>query len=259
MKINEPVTQNEIPYPEGKILVSRTNLKGAITYANRDFIEISGFTEQELIGQNHNMVRHPDMPSETFQDLWDSIKDGKTWVGLVKNRAKNGDFYWVKANITPIMRNGQVVEYMSVRTKAEPHEIQEAEKLYQQINMGKVSLEQHGMLHKLNFFRNLDVASKFLSIVFAMLLPIIVLSYLYVTNVNESIAFSAKERDGVEYVKPLRFLQQYMAQHRGLNNALKNGAAVEEKITAVKQKLSDAISRIDAVNTRLGVSLKTDS
>ena len=259
MKINEPVTHNEIPYPEGKILVSRTNLKGAITYANHDFIEISGFTEQELIGQNHNLVRHPDMPPEAFQDLWDSIKDGKTWVGLVKNRAKNGDYYWVKANVTPVVRNAQVVEYMSVRTKAEPHEIMEAEKLYQQINMGKASLQQQGLLHKLNFFRNLGIPNKFLSIVVAMLLPIVALTYLYVANVNESIAFSAKERDGVEYVKPLRFLQQHMAQHRGLNNALKNGAAVEDRITAVKQKLSEDISRMEAVNTRLGIALKTDS
>lgn len=258
MKINEPVTQNEIPYPEGKILVSRTDLKGAITYANRDFVEISGFSEQELIGQNHNIVRHPDMPPEAYQDLWDTVKAGKTWVGLVKNRTKNGDFYWVKANVTPVTKNGQITEYMSVRTKPERHEIMEAEKLYQQINMGRASLDSNGMLHKLNFFRNLSVANKFLSILIAMLVPIIVLTYLYVANVNDSIAFSAKERLGVEYVKPLRHLQQFMAQHRGLNNALKNGAAVEAKIAAVKEKLVEAVADMDEVNNRLGEALKTD-
>ena len=258
MKINEPVTQNEIPYPEGKMLVSRTNLKGAITYANKDFIDISGFTEQELIGENHNLVRHPDMPPEAYKDLWDTIQSGNTWVGLVKNRAKNGDFYWVKANVTPITRNGQVIEYMSVRTRPERHEIAEAEKLYQQINQGKASLDQTGVLHKLNIFRNMGIQNKFLSILIALLIPIFILTYLYVVNINEKIAFSAKERDGVEYVKPLRTIQQFMAQHRGLNNALKTGAKVEDKVAAVKQKLVEAVKVMDEVNARLGVSLKSD-
>lgn len=142
MKINTPVTGKEIEMDENTILVTRTDLKGLITYCNKDFIEISGFTEQELMGANHNIVRHPDMPPGAFDDLWKTIKNGRPWTGLVKNRAKSGDHYWVVANVTPIMQNGQVVEYMSVRTKPNRAQIDAAAALYADINAGKISLEQ---------------------------------------------------------------------------------------------------------------------
>ena len=137
MKNNQPVTQNEVHMKDGSILVSRTNLKGIITYCNEDFIEISGFTEKELIGKNHNIVRHPDMPPAAFADLWRTIKAGRPWNGLVKNRAKNGDHYWVEANVIPILKNGKVVEYMSVRTKPSRAMIDKAEALYARMNSGE--------------------------------------------------------------------------------------------------------------------------
>ena len=102
MKINLPVTNNEIPLRDDIMIVSMTDLKGIITYVNKDFLEVSGFTEEELIGKNHNIVRHPDMPVEAFQDLWDVLKAGRPWNGFVKNRCKNGDYYWIEANATPI-------------------------------------------------------------------------------------------------------------------------------------------------------------
>ncbi|MBT4075477.1 MAG: PAS domain-containing protein [Gammaproteobacteria bacterium] len=142
MKINEPVTQNEVKMREGSILVSKTNLKGIITYVNQDFLDISGFKESELIGKNHNVVRHPDMPPEAFQWLWDDIKEGMVWTAPVKNRAKNGDYYWVSANVSPIRKNGKVVEYMSVRTRPSDEVIRQTEQLYKDINAGKVSLEK---------------------------------------------------------------------------------------------------------------------
>ena len=175
MKINEPVTQNEIPFPEGKMLVSTTNLKGAITMCNRHFVEISGFTEAELIGSNHNIVRHPDMPPEAFKDLWDTVQAGKPWTGLVKNRAKNGDFYWVKANITPVTRNGQIVEYMSVRTRPERNEIAEAEALYREINQGKAKLGEVSKLSKLSFINKMPLAGRFAVLIASLLLPLIVM------------------------------------------------------------------------------------
>ncbi len=136
MKVNMPVTQNEVRMVEGQTLVSKTDLKGAITYVNPDFITISGFSEQELIGNNHNMVRHPDMPSAAFQDLWDSVKQGRPWTGMVKNRCKNGDFYWVLANVIPITKNGQVVEYMSVRSIPTDEMVRNATALYKDMNAG---------------------------------------------------------------------------------------------------------------------------
>ncbi|TNF39193.1 MAG: PAS domain-containing protein [Gammaproteobacteria bacterium] len=140
MKINEPVTDKEHFMKEDEILVSRTNLKGIITYANQSFIEISGFNEKELLHSNHNMVRHPDMPSAAFEDLWNCLKNGRPWLGYVKNRCKNGDFYWVEANVSPVFRNGQPVEYLSVRYKPTQEQVRSAEALYRQLNSGKIKL-----------------------------------------------------------------------------------------------------------------------
>ncbi len=130
MKNNQPVTQREIAFPANTCLVSRTDLKGVITYANDAFVDISGFSRTELIGQNHNLVRHPDMPEAAFRDLWSTVKAGLPWRGLVKNRCKNGDFYWVEAFIVPLRKNGQITGYMSVRTPASRERRAAAETAY---------------------------------------------------------------------------------------------------------------------------------
>lgn len=128
-----PVTDHEVVMQEGQTIVSKTNLKGAITYVNRDFIEISGFSEAELIGKNHNIVRHPDMPPEAFADLWNTMKQGKPWTGIVKNRCKNGDYYWVRADVAPVYESGKLVEYISVRSKPSADHIKTASNFYEQL------------------------------------------------------------------------------------------------------------------------------
>lgn len=140
MKLNTPVTDNEVFMNEGEFIVSTTDLKGTITTVNDAFIGLSGFDKSELIGKNHNIVRHPDMPPVAFKDMWDTLQSDKTWSGIVKNRCKNGDFYWVHANVTPLRENGSVVGYMSVRTTPSRKEVEDAENLYQQINTGSVDL-----------------------------------------------------------------------------------------------------------------------
>ncbi len=140
MKNNGPVTQRETPFPHGKYLVSKTDLKGIITYANDAFVEISGFSREELIGKSHNCVRHPDMPPAAFEDLWKTIKSGRPWRGFVKNRCKNGDHYWVEAFVVPIKRNGQTVGYMSVRSEPSREDVRKAEALYQKMNAGQASM-----------------------------------------------------------------------------------------------------------------------
>ncbi|MBK7413982.1 MAG: PAS domain-containing protein [Dechloromonas sp.] len=130
MRNNLPVTNVEVQLDEHTLIVSKTDLKGQITYINKDFIDISGFTELELIGQPHNLVRHPDMPVEAFADMWHDLKDGRPWTGLVKNRCKNGDYYWVLATATPMRENGQVVGYMSVRRKPTRQQVDAAESAY---------------------------------------------------------------------------------------------------------------------------------
>jgi len=148
MKINEPVTNNEEHMQEGEILTSRTNLKGSLTYVNPSFEKMSGFTPDELLNHNHNVVRHPDMPPEAFEDLWNSIKNNRPWLGYVKNRRKNGDFYWVEANVAPVTRNGQPVEYLSVRQKPAPDKVREAEALYRDIRAGKAKLGERKFWQK---------------------------------------------------------------------------------------------------------------
>ncbi len=130
MKINLPVTQTEKPLKGSAILISRTDLKGVITTVNQDFIEVSGYSELELCGQPHNIVRHPDMPIWAFADLWHTMKKNKLWNGIVKNRCKNGDYYWVEANVTPIVENGIVSGYISVRTKPTMAQVDAASALY---------------------------------------------------------------------------------------------------------------------------------
>jgi aerotaxis receptor len=130
MRMNLPITQQEYDYPADQMLVSITDIKGVITHCNHAFVAVSGFTYDELIGQNHNIVRHPDMPTEAYRDMWDTISNGNQWTALVKNRRKDGSHYWVQANVTPILQNGRPRGYMSVRTKPRRHQIQEAEALY---------------------------------------------------------------------------------------------------------------------------------
>jgi len=130
MRLNLPVSQQEFDYPADHMLVSMTDTKGIITHCNQAFVAVSGYSYDELIGQNHNLVRHPDMPPRAYKDLWQTIGRGRPWTGIVKNRCKNGDHYWVVANVTPVMVNGKPRGYMSVRVKPSRAQIAAADALY---------------------------------------------------------------------------------------------------------------------------------
>lgn len=149
MKKNFPITENEQRLKQEQRIISSTDLKGITTHINQDFLEISGFDESELIGKSHNMVRHPDMPPAAFQALWDCLKKGHKWKGIVKNRCKNGDFYWVDAFVTPVKENGQVVGYESVRYQPKPEQVKRAEKVYQRINKDKPAIPKGTQLSSL--------------------------------------------------------------------------------------------------------------
>ncbi len=134
MRNNQPVTQRDYPVREDCSIVSHTDLKGRITYVNEDFLEYAGFSREELIGQAHNIIRHPDMPEEAFRDMWETLKSGRAWSGFVKNRRKNGDHYWVKATATPLPDGSG---YMSVRLKPSAEEVRQAEALYARMRSGE--------------------------------------------------------------------------------------------------------------------------
>jgi aerotaxis receptor len=146
MRNNLPVTNIEYILKDSDMVVSKTDLHGNITYANRDFVTISGYSEEELLGAPQNILRHPDMPQEAFADMWRSLKSGKAWTGIVKNRCKNGNFYWVEANAAPIMENGRITGYTSIRVKPSREQVAATEQAYRSVKSGSGELEiRNGM------------------------------------------------------------------------------------------------------------------
>lgn len=147
MRTNLPITEKEYDFSSDELLMSTTDNKGQITHCNAAFLRVSGFTMDELMGQPHNMVRHPHMPPEAFKDMWSTIGNGRNWSGLVKNRRKNGDFYWVRAHVTPIVVNGKPRGYMSVRTKPSREEVHAAQALYAKLQAEREAGIQTFVLH----------------------------------------------------------------------------------------------------------------
>ena len=168
MRNNQPVTQHEYDFPAADMLVSATDLSGNIKYCNPAFVEVSGYSREQLIGQPHNLIRHPDMPREAFGDLWTTIRSGRPWTALVKNRRKNGDYYWVRANVTPVIEHGKAVGYLSVRVKPGRDEVESASELYAGIRAGAMSsrrlregaLVRTGLAGKLGELARMPVASR---------------------------------------------------------------------------------------------------
>ena len=178
MKNNQPVTQREVPFPPNSYLVSRTDLKGTITYANDAFVNISGFSHAELIGSNHNLVRHPDMPEAVFRDLWATIKAGLPWRGLIKNRCKNGDFYWAEAFVVPLKKDGAITGYQSVRTPASREKRVAAEMAYS-VASHKGSLPSTGK-------RSLSIQSRLWAAVAVILTLMLIIGVLGIRGIAES-------------------------------------------------------------------------
>ena len=185
MRTNLPVTGNEYDFPGDELLMSTTDTKGVMLHCNAAFAQVSGYEMDELMGQPHNMVRHPDMPAEAFKDLWSTIGHGRSWTGIVKNRRKNGDFYWVRAYVTPIMEGGKPKGYMSVRAKPTRDEVRDSEALYERIRVqadpGRRGFRLHaGRVRRTglgNYLQRLQRTS-FTQRLFFMMLPLWVASLL---------------------------------------------------------------------------------
>ena len=168
MRSNLPVTQREFDFPNDATLMSTTDTESNITYANDAFVSVSGFDRDEIHGQPHNLVRHPDMPKEAFADMWATLKGGEPWTALVKNRRKNGDYYWVRASVTPVVEKGAVVGYLSVRVKPAREAVRAAEALYAKIREGnsrshklhRGTVVRTGLAGRLQAMMRLPVASR---------------------------------------------------------------------------------------------------
>ncbi|MDP1771133.1 MAG: methyl-accepting chemotaxis protein [Methylobacter sp.] len=259
MKNNQPITQNEVHFSEDDQLVSTTDLKGIITDVSPAFIRISGFSEQELIGHNHNIIRHPDMPPQAFQSLWDTVKAGRTWNGRVKNRCKNGDYYWVDAHVSAISDNGRILGYRSLRFKPSRAQVEEASKLYADINAGRIKDPFKQGKFKA-FLSNIKLWQKIMILVMLAVMMFAVPSWLLITRANEDVAIADNEKLGVEYVLETVKLVQLIQQHRGLSNMVLLGdKGSTGKWEAKRSEVNGQVEAVDAVNNRLSKLGLTDS
>ncbi len=190
MRNNLPIIDEQITIPEHYRLVSRTDLKGTILEANFEFIEISGYSKDEIIGQPHNIVRHPDVPEAVFKDLWRTLQSGNSWTQIVKNRTKDGRHYWVKANATPVVENEKITGYISIRKPATPEEIKSTTIAYQKINQGKLIIEKGHVfspfkykLKRINPFQKLNLVNKLIAFsAMLILLGLLVVSFITLTQ-----------------------------------------------------------------------------
>ncbi|MEK8033767.1 methyl-accepting chemotaxis protein [Ideonella sp. DXS29W] len=191
MRLNQPVTQREFLFEDDATLMSTTDKSSRITYANAAFVNASGFSAEQLTGQPHNIVRHPDMPREAFADMWATLQRGESWTGLVKNRRANGDHYWVRANATPVTRAGQITGYLSVRTKPTREEVAGAEALYAGFREG--TMAKRYRLHKGVLLRrgwaSLFTLNKVLPVRWRLGLP---LGLLYLSSVTAAAALGTR-------------------------------------------------------------------
>lgn len=165
MRDNGPVTNNEVLLKSGDEIVSATDARGIITFCNNTFCEIAGYTQDELINQPHNLLRHPDMPAPAFQMLWDRIQSGQAWMGIVKNRCKNGDHYWVDAYVTPLRSGADITGYESVRVQPSREWVDRAERTYERINNGLAPIPRSAQLQPL--LKNLGIPTVVLFVVMA--------------------------------------------------------------------------------------------
>ena len=178
MRNNQPVTQKDYKFPDHYRLISSTDKRGIITYCNDAFVEVSGFDREELLNKNHNLVRHPDMPEGVFKEMWQTLQAGRIWMGLVKNRRKNGDHYWVSAFVTPVYENNEIVGYESVRVPALDHEVARATARYERIRNGQSAAKTSEiylyMLKKLSVFWGAGIPLLIFLGLFAGLVPTVV-------------------------------------------------------------------------------------
>jgi PAS domain S-box-containing protein len=189
---NAYVSQKEVPFPAGTVLVSKTDTKGITTYANDAFVAISGYSREELIGKNHNIVRHPDMPPSAFKWLWDTLKQERPWRGVVKNRCKSGDHYWVCATVAPIIEDGKTIGYVSVRKAPTREQIAGAEALYRQLNESGAQIVPKYERFK---FKNWSLTSKLQFLIQGSLLIVLSAAQIFVSaNLREESGILAKEK-----------------------------------------------------------------
>ncbi|MCK7575375.1 MAG: methyl-accepting chemotaxis protein [Chromatiales bacterium] len=263
MRMNLPVTATEHVMRDDQLIVSKTDLKGRITHFNRDFLDISGFTEQELMGAPQNIIRHPDMPPAAFKDMWQTIQAGRPWTGLVKNRCKNGDFYWVEANVSPLRENGQITGYISVRRKPTREQIAEAEAVYARLRAGKhaqpLMARLSALVNDTRIIRALPVGLFLIALLFVLALA---LSLTSLDRANEQLGRIAERTQvleqsyndmyghGLQMTAAMRYLLTEPSDKQARDNVSKSHehfAHALEEARRVSQDDRDAMAVLDDI------------
>ncbi|MGQ4880106.1 methyl-accepting chemotaxis protein [Billgrantia sp. LNSP4103-1] len=256
MRDNQPVTQREFKLSDEHLLITRTDLEGRITYANAAFVEVSGYSHEELIGAPHNLIRHPDMPQEAFADLWKTIETGESWQGVIKNRRKDGDHYWVQATVTPILDDGKCQGYTSVRTRAEAAVIEATAKRYAQLRAGRSKLRfrqgqlvHRGLVGALTRFNVHTISAKLVTLT---LVPVLLLLLsgavgLYGLKVSgDRVAYL--NDNGVQDIADLQRIDQLLSQLMSdLERPVRNPRALSpDQIQELAEETETVVERINA-------------
>ncbi|EXJ11935.1 methyl-accepting chemotaxis protein [Nitrincola nitratireducens] len=259
MKDNGPVTQKEQKFDSSDKLISSTDLKGVITHCNDAFEKISGYSRSELIGKNHNIVRHPDMPEEAFNIMWSHLKSGRPWMGIVKNRCKNGDHYWVSAYVTPITENSEIVGYESVRSSPSASDVARAEKLYKRLKQNKkrISIPKY-LVHFI--FASVLILPAFLLgryhtlLASSLWLSIAVLAFggLQYLQFSRDLKLIKEELSGF-FMHPLA-AETYTDKHGSIGLALVGVMSLKAHLDAVLVRIQDASSEVSQ-QTNVGLNL----
>lgn len=254
MRRGQTVTNEEVTFEDHQELVSTTDLRGVITYANEAFCTIAGFSKDELIGKNHNIVRHPDMPKAAFKELWEKLKAGHSWRGMVKNRCKDGRYYWVDAFVTPIFEHGQLVGYQSVRTKPSNDLKNKAQALYDKINAGKriTSLRENTTLRQLLSLVILStgiIALGFIASIIAVISALAVIALLIFVNADELIITpNALKKQQAQFDSVSRYIY---SGHHPFSVSDYNNQMLKAKLRTVLGRMKDSTFSFKSIATSL--------
>lgn len=262
-RINLPVNDRRVEFGANQNIVSTTDEKGRITYVNSAFIEVSGFSREDVLGQAHNIVRHPDMPAIAFEDMWATLKKGKPWTGIVKNRCKDGSYYWVEANVSPIVQNEKIVGYTSIRTKPTEDQVRAADSLYTQWNQGKAQhiqlkegllIDTRMYIRWASFLKEQWTLRLFGILVFLMLLG--TFAFLFRDNYWFSLGLTAALNllivgQGIYYKKhimrPIKNIQTAMQKIAGGELSTRLDLQEAGELKPMTQALNQAVCKLTAV------------
>lgn len=249
---NAFVSQKEVQFPTGTVLVTKTDTKGIITYTNDAFCQLAGYTRAELIGKSHNIVRHPDMPPQAFKWLWDTLKEERPWRGMVKNRCKSGDHYWVRATVAPVIENGKIIGYVSVRKAPTRGEVADAEAMYRELNQSGKEIVSKYEAFKV---KNWSLKAKLQAAIQVPLLVILTAAQMYITSGTEKEAYLQAQKKG-EQVANQFIDNENMLMVTGQISDEVNRKLLITKATASGQVKSVTILRAPQVAEQYGAGMQ---